>query len=107
MRCIHIVAWDVRDPRRLRRLHRRLSRRALALQDPVFLFCGSERALRRLERELAKLVRPEDDLRIWPFPDGTQLWTHGPGALPRGVLFADEALLRTVRRGGRDGRAGL
>lgn len=95
-----LVAYDVREPKRLMRLHRRLACRALALQYSVFLFGGDRRAREALEREIAPLVRPEDDLRIYPLPPGTKLRLYGPGPLPEGVLWVDEALERLLRRTG-------
>ncbi len=92
-----LVGYDVRDPRRLRRVRRFLSRRAIPLQYSVFLFRGDTRAARDLGARLARLVRAADDLRIYPLPPGTRLHTYGPGPLPRGVVLVDRDLLRLFR----------
>jgi CRISPR-associated endonuclease Cas2 len=63
----YIVAYDIADNRRRQRLHRRLRRDGLALQQSVFLVRQSHRGINRLLDELAGLIeRADDDLRAYP-----------------------------------------
>ncbi len=71
----HVVAYDVADARRLRRVHRCVSRQALAVQRSVFLFHGTRGALRRLLAELATLIDAErDDVRAYPSAHPGRMW---------------------------------
>ncbi|WP_295888533.1 CRISPR-associated endonuclease Cas2 [uncultured Thiohalocapsa sp.] len=82
-----LLAYDIAEPRRLRRVHRRLRREGIAMQQSVFLLFGSETALCSLLDELAELMEPtEDDLRAYPVADPAELWLHGQSALQQGVL---------------------
>jgi CRISPR-associated protein Cas2 len=83
----YLLAYDVADPRRLRRVHRRLRREGIAMQQSVFLLFGSNEALRTLMDELGALLDPSvDDLRAYPVADPAELWLHGQSALQQGVL---------------------
>ena len=85
----YLIAYDIREPRRLRRVHRVLKRRALPVQESVFFFQGHEGALRRLLDEVAAAMHlGEDDLRAWPVDRLGDAWMYGAGAVGRGVLAA-------------------
>jgi CRISPR-associated protein Cas2 len=58
----HVIAYDIADPQRLRRVARFLERRALRCQKSVFLFEGEPAALVALLDELAPLLCPEEDV---------------------------------------------
>lgn len=77
-----ILAYDVRDPRRLRRLHYRLRPRVAWLQESVALIQLAPAALDALLEELAALLKPEDDLRLYPLDGLDQVWLAGPDPLP-------------------------
>ena len=75
-----LVAYDIAEPRRLRRMHRVLRKRAMPVQKSVFFYHGTEGALRRLLDELGTLMNPrEDDLRAWPVDPLDTAWIHGSG----------------------------
>lgn len=71
----YLIAYDVRCPRRLRRVHRVLSKEGLAVQYSVFL-CPAE-IFGALWKELKTLIAPEDDLRAYPVSHLNALWLSG------------------------------
>jgi CRISPR-associated endonuclease Cas2 len=74
----YLVAYDIRDPKRLRRVHRHLRRRGLAAQRSVFFVRRSERDLSRLLDELAELMHTrKDDLRAYPVRSPEHVWLQG------------------------------
>lgn len=86
----YLIAYDIRDPRRLQRLHRALRAEALAVQRSLFLVAGSVPVVERLLDRLETLIDPrEDDLRAYPVaaPDG--LWLSGQRPLQGGLLGDD------------------
>ena len=101
-----IVAYDIRHPGRLRRLHRYLSKRARALQYSVFLAELSRPAKTRLLAGIGKIIDPKkDDVRLYPVPPGATIEIDGPDLMPAGVhLFDRFDPLRRRDRGRRDGR---
>lgn len=84
-----LIAYDIADPKRLRRVHALLKGRALPLQYSVFLgrFTGKE--LDDLEQELRRRIHPkQDDVRIYALPGLTQPVSIGRPVLPAGVSWA-------------------
>ncbi|RMD71276.1 MAG: CRISPR-associated endonuclease Cas2 [Gammaproteobacteria bacterium] len=78
----YLVAYDIRDPRRMQRVHRFLKRHALPVQESVFFFQGTEGAIRRLMDEAARMLNlREDDLRAWPVAGPGEAWMYGKGMM--------------------------
>ncbi len=70
-----VVAYDVADPARLRRVHRRLRAEGLAVQKSVFLVRARPRRLRALLDEVEALMDPRrDDLRAYRVTHPARLW---------------------------------
>lgn len=81
-----LIAYDIADPRRLRRVHRFLSRHAVPVQYSVFATRASPMKLGEIRAGLEKLVNPrEDDVRIYPIPEPAYLAVYGRKALPEGL----------------------
>lgn len=81
MKSWYIIAYDIRQPKRLRRLHYYLKKRAIALQNSVFLVKADQQHLGRLEKDLKKLASiQEDDLRIYPVRHPDTIWAAGKQA---------------------------
>jgi len=94
-RC-YLLAYDIRDPRRLGRIFRYCKRRGLHVQYSIFLLRLTEHELRRVEADLKRLIdRRMDDVRIYPVPSSPQWVQLGRSPLPESVfLFSeDEAVL--------------
>lgn len=88
-----LIAYDIRDPRRLNRVHRLLAKAAIPVQYSVFAAAGSRRAMQdlaaRLEQEIDARV---DDVRFYPVPQPAEVYTIGATMLPEGVLVLDDRL---------------
>lgn len=90
----YLIAYDIAEPRRLQRLHRRLRRDGLAMQESVFLVQCNQGGIGTLMDELAALIhRREDDLRAYPIQGPDEIWLRGHHA-------TDGSLLRLGHHGG-------
>ena len=88
-----LVAYDIRDPRRLGRVYRCCKRAGLHLQYSVFLVRATAQQLDRLIRELESLIDPRrDDVRIYPVPENPEWTPLGRSIWPTEVLFFHEGL---------------
>ena len=89
-RAPYIVSYDIRCPRRLGRIHRRLKGQGMRGQYSVFFLWLSVAELVDLELALDEEIAPEeDDIRIYPLPrrpDGEWL---GLSPFPDGVHLPD------------------
>ena len=94
---LFVLAYDVSEPRRLRRVARFLEKRALRCQYSVFLFQGDRDALLRPPRRGAAAARcGEDVLQAWAVPGGTdpELVRGTPRPIfPAGVVLAGRQAL--------------
>ena len=70
-----LVAYDIRCPKRLRRIHRALAADGLAVQYSLFL-CRRQHFV-EVWTMLTALIDEEDDLRAWPLERPDQLWHTG------------------------------
>ena len=83
-----ILSYDIRHPARLQKIHRHLSRQALALQKSVFLLQLRGSELESLLDEIAGLARQhEDDLRLYPLAGLAHIWLGGKHPATFGSLF--------------------
>lgn len=83
-----LIAYDISDPARLRKVHAYLRKRALPLQYSVFLGRFTEAELDVLEAELRALIHARrDDVRIYPMPGLQAPVMVGRPVLPEGVLW--------------------
>jgi CRISPR-associated protein Cas2 len=84
-----IIAYDITEPSRLRRVHKYLSKRAFALQYSVFAADLDHRELAVMKQALLKLIDgEEDDLRFYAAP--LDLRMFGARRLPEGVYVFDK-----------------
>jgi CRISPR-associated endonuclease Cas2 len=88
----YLIAYDICEPRRLRRVARCLEKYAIRCQKSVFAFDGTGERLREIMDEVAQLIESDVDL--------VQAWKLAPTETPRGmrrgtapVVFADAAVL--------------
>jgi CRISPR-associated protein Cas2 len=92
----YLIAYDVREPKRLQRIHYHLRKHALAVQKSVFLLHADADGLAEVERGLRERADArDDDLRLYAVPGPAALWAagqqgtrmaglHGGDARPRG-----------------------
>jgi CRISPR-associated protein Cas2 len=97
---MYVISYDIADPSRLARVHRRLRNEGLPLQYSVFHVCLPERTLRELLSELSGLIEPrEDDIRVYPLPDSVECRFLGQQMFPEDVMLirAGRDLLGTAK----------
>ncbi len=95
----HLLAYDVRDEKRLRKLHYYLRKRALPLQKSVFLLHCNASTLAEILREVReRVVLREDDVRLYPINNPNSLWGAGQQTQALPDLYA--AKLQPVKPDG-------
>ncbi len=72
-----LIAYDISNPRRLRRVARFLQRRAIRCQKSVFLLRASRQRVETLLDELLPLLDPSQD--------AVQAWELAPGQPLEGI----------------------
>lgn len=99
----HLIAYDIADPGRLRRVARRLERTAVRVQKSVFVHRGDATELREILDDLAGLIDPAADVvQSWPVSEGPAaaelragVVLPGPVACavlaPGGIVFLERA----------------
>jgi len=91
---LHLLCYDIRDHRRLARVHRVATRHAVPVQYSVFLLEADTRGLANVLRELRREIDPrEDDVRVYTLPSRPEPTTLGRRSLPEGVLLLDPAMI--------------
>jgi CRISPR-associated endonuclease Cas2 len=84
----YLIGYDITEPRRLQKVHKKMTKYATPLQYSVFLFEGKQRELSEcLDVILAMINKKEDDLRVYPLPSGTKKWHLGKPILPEGIIW--------------------
>ena len=70
-----LLVYDIRDDKRLRRLHRLIKKEGIALQRSVFLIHANQSQLKKImavvKKQTATLV---DDVRLYPLRNPNILW---------------------------------
>ena len=73
-----LVAYDIREQRRLQRVHRYLKKRAVPVQYSVFVARTSANGVRRIRDELAEIIDQRvDDVRFYQLPEQPSVVTLG------------------------------
>ncbi len=84
----YLICYDIADRRRLVRVHRFLTTRAVALQYSVFSAVLRRRELEDILENLEERIDArEDDVRVYPLPDAPQATTIGRSFLPEGITL--------------------
>lgn len=84
-----LVAYDVADPRRLGRVHRRMLRHAVAIEYSVFWLTGTPADRLRCLQDVLPLLEPdEDDLRMYAMPARGLRLRLGLSVLPQGIEWS-------------------
>lgn len=77
----YLVAYDIRHPKRLRRVHNKLVAHGYALQKSIFLCHGTPSEIKQFYIQLSQeLITSEDDLRFIPL--SAQWYLHFWGSAP-------------------------
>lgn len=84
-----LIAYDIANVRRWRRLHRLLKGTGAKLQYSLFWADLDARAARALGERIAKLIDDEaDDVRLYNLPDAAPVDLLGPRLWPVGIMDA-------------------
>ena len=87
----YLIAYDVRDAKRLQRVHRLLRKRAIPLQESVFLLHSDSALLQDIEAGLrARSDTRVDDLRLYSVPGPEAIWAAGRQRAVVTGLFPEE-----------------
>lgn len=87
-----LIAYDIRERRRLAAVHRLLRKNALAVQYSVFVGRFTRRGIRHLQAHIDTLIAPEDDVRLYPLPEQPDWVFYGRSPLPRAVYLLGQGL---------------
>lgn len=87
-----LIAYDIRDQRRLSTLHRLLKKHALAVQYSVFVGRFTRRGIRHLATLIGSIIAREDDVRLYPLPQQPDWVFYGRSALPDAVYLLERGL---------------
>ena len=92
-----LIAYDIREKRRLLRVHRFLKQRAVPVQYSVFVAQVSANDIRRIRDGLQQIVDERvDDVRIYQLPVEPNVSTLGGRLVGAGVLLLTGSALSSV-----------
>jgi CRISPR-associated protein Cas2 len=88
---LHLICYDIADPKRLGRVHRYLRKYAMPLQYSVFIAYTAPKTVSGILVGIAKLIEPsEDDIRCYTLPSKLDITHLGRQMFPDGVTLAME-----------------
>lgn len=83
-----LIAYDIRDPRRLSRLYAFIRRHTIPVQYSVYLFEGHAGALGELLLKIRQRIdNAVDDVRAYLIPERVEIYTYGRGSLPASACY--------------------
>ena len=84
-----LIAYDISDQRRWRRVYRRVGRVGYRLQYSLFWADITDAEARTLAEDLADLIdATQDDVRLYPLDEHDQVFCWGQRPWPDGVAHA-------------------
>ena len=87
---LHLVCYDIAEPRRLGKVHRFLKKTAIPLQYSVFLVLANKPGLIDILSGIRELIdEGEDDVRAYPLPKRLDYVHLGRQLFPEGMSFRD------------------
>jgi CRISPR-associated protein Cas2 len=91
------VAYDIRQPKRLRQVHRCVRRVGIALQYSGFAVHGTDDSLSELLRRLEGIIdKSVDDVRAYHLPKRCQVWSLGRQSWPDELTLTGSEALATL-----------
>ena len=92
-----LVAYDIREPRRLRRVHRCLRKLGLPAQYSAFTVEADDVEIADHLARLEQLIDARvDDLRAYHLPASCPVWRLGQQAWPEGLILAPREAARLL-----------
>ncbi len=94
----YLIAYDIRNPKRLVRVHRYLRRQGMPVQYSVFTTQLTQRKLARVTAGLETIIDSRaDDVRIYPLPTRLEAHLLGRQLFPDDVLLLDGGINLIIR----------
>ena len=85
----YVICYDIRNPKRLQKVHNHVKKYAIALGYSVFLFSGLSKEKDQLMRSLFTLIDKKlDDLRCYVIPSDLLKARFGKEVLPDGIMLS-------------------
>ena len=85
---LHLICYDIADPRRLGRVHRYLRGRAVPVQYSVFMAELTSTQLDAIIEGLGERINSRyDDIRIYRLPGKPRIIGLGQSCFPDGILL--------------------
>lgn len=92
----HLLAYDVRDEKRLRKVHYYLKKRAMPVQKSIFLLhCTAADLNITLQGVRERVQLREDDVRLYPINSPHSIWAAGQQSHAVQGLYAGKAAAPT------------
>jgi CRISPR-associated protein Cas2 len=93
-----LLAYDIRDPKRLQRVSRYINKEALRLQFSVYVLKGNREQIEQVMAQLRQLIDEKaDDVRIYPLTENTRIWGMGTQFADGGNTLSDAYLDRIIQ----------
>ena len=84
----YIIAYDISDPKRLRKVHRLIKEYAMSLQYSVFIAPFNQTLLDEMVARLKDIISPsQDDIRLYPLAWPQTPEVYGQRQLPDGIFL--------------------
>jgi len=99
--CWYMIAYDIADDKRLKRVHRKLKKEAMAVQKSVFFIKGTERDINFLMDKVALSMNlDEDNLKAYPILEPDKVWTNGTNPLAQGstISFSSKDSVKFMKK---------
>lgn len=94
----YLIAYDIRNPKRLIRVHRFLRREGMPVQYSVFTAQLTQRKLDRVRDGLQSIIDERaDDVRIYPLPSRLHASLLGRQMFPDDVMLLDGGINLIIR----------
>ena len=92
-----LVGYDIREPRRLRRVHRLMRKQGLAAQYSAFTVEADDVQILAVLRALEGTIDVrEDDVRAYHLPASCPVWRLGAQGWPDGLCIAAADAVRLL-----------
>ena len=89
MKINYLIAYDIREPKRLNRIHYYISKKATALQKSVFLITANQKDITTITADLLDRAKTDtDDIRLYPIHKLDNIWTAGKQAEKLSGLYS-------------------
>ncbi len=88
MKIHYLIAYDIREPKRLRKVHYYISKKAMALQRSVFLVKADKSDIKKIAIALLERADTQkDDIRLYPLQGVNKMWVAGKQAEKMSGLY--------------------